>query len=125
MSDSKDIDNYLSIFPAGTQHLLEQLRKAIKNAAPGAIEKLSYQMPAYDLNGILVYFAGYKSHIGFYPTSKGIEAFKDKFGDYKWSKGAIQFPLNQPIPIDLVTDIVKFRVIQNQANAKKRAVSGA
>lgn len=75
-------------------------------------------MPAYKLNGILVYFAGYKQHIGFYPTSSGIEAFQDKLSDYKFSKGAIQFPFDKPLPVKLITDIVKYRIKQNEDKAK-------
>lgn len=85
---------------------------------------MSYGMPAYRLNGILVYFAAYENHIGFYPTSSGIEAFKHELGDFKWSKGAIQFPLDKPLPSKLVTRIVKFRVkedLEKRAASTKRA----
>jgi len=123
MIPSKYIDNYIAAFPADTQLLLDQLREIISKAAPEAKEKLSYQMPAFELNGILVYFAGYKNHIGFYPTSKGIEPFKAELSAYKWSKGTVQFALDQPIPAELVTKIVKFRVAQNQAKTKKCAIS--
>ena len=125
MNPSKDIDNYIANFPVSTQLLLEQLRETIRAAAPGAKEKISYQMPAFELNGILVYFAGYKNHLGFYPTGRGIEAFKGEFSTLKWSKGAVQFALDKPIPFDLVTRIVKFRVAENLEKVIKRSKSKA
>jgi uncharacterized protein YdhG (YjbR/CyaY superfamily) len=108
-----NVDFYIADFPAETQELLQQLRDTIKKAAPEAEEGISYQMPAYKLNGMLVYFAGYKNHIGFYPTGSGIEAFKHKMTAYKTSKGTVQFPLNQPLPLDLITEMVRFRVSEN------------
>jgi len=85
----------------------------MREAAPEAVEVISYQMPAFKLNGILVYFAAFKNHIGFYPTSSGIEQFKKELSPYKWSKGAVQFPLDKPIPFALVKKIVIFRVKEN------------
>jgi uncharacterized protein YdhG (YjbR/CyaY superfamily) len=110
----KNIDEYIATFPPETQTRLSQLRAAIHEAAPQAEETISYQMPAFRQNGVLVYFAAFKNHIGFFPTAAGIEAFKDKLSTYKTSKGTIQFPLNQPLPLDLIKEIVKTRVKQNQ-----------
>ena len=107
------VDEYISDFPAGTKSKLKELRKIIKKMAPKAEEKISYNMPGYSLNGMLVYFAGYKNHIGFYPTSSGILAFKKEISIYKNSKGAIQFPLDEPLPVDLISQIVEFRVGEN------------
>ena len=112
------IDEYINIFPPDIRTILEKMRQTIKKAAPGAAETISYQMPAFRLNGNLVYFAAFKNHIGFYPTSSGIEAFKTEISQYKWSKGAVQFPLDKPIPYDLVEKIVKFRVKENLAKKK-------
>ncbi|WP_316832455.1 iron chaperone [Pedobacter aquatilis] len=103
------IDEYIALFPAKTQQLLQQIRETIHKAVPNAKEVISYKMPAFKQNGVLVYFAAYEKHIGFYPTGSGIEAFKHEFGDYKWSKGAVQFPLNKPMPLDLITRITKFK----------------
>ena len=86
--------------------------------APDAEEKISYRMPAFEFHGILVYFAAFKDHIGFFPTASGIEAFKSDFAKYKWSKGGVQFPLDEPLPIDLITRIVKFRVVENLKKAE-------
>src|SRR5512136_2270655 len=94
----KTIDEYIKTFPVGTQSILEKMRQTIRKAAPGTIEAISYQMPAFKLNGVLVYFAAHKNHIGFYPTASGIEAFKAELTPYKFSKGAAQFPLDKPIP---------------------------
>jgi uncharacterized protein YdhG (YjbR/CyaY superfamily) len=117
----KSIDEYIATFPLDIQTLLQQLRAVIHEAAPEAEETISYQMPAFRQNGVLVYFAAFKNHIGFFPTAVGIEAFKDKLSSYKTSKGTVQFPLNQPLPLELVGEIVKLRVKQNQQ--KKTAQS--
>jgi uncharacterized protein YdhG (YjbR/CyaY superfamily) len=114
------IDEYISNFPPDVQKKLQHLRAVIKAAAPGAQEKISYQMPAFALKGILVYFAAYKNHIGFYPTASGIEAFKNHFSGYKWSKGAVQFPLNEPLPMELICKIVKFKVAENYKKTVKQ-----
>ena len=108
------IDEYIAQCPEEVQPILEKIREVIKESAPGAVEKISYQMPAFYLKGNLVYFGVHKRHIGFYPTGSGIEAFKDELSAYKWSKGAVQFPLDQPMPYDLIRKIVKFRVAENQ-----------
>ena len=109
----KTIDEYIATFPKNIQSILEELRQAIRNSAPKAEEAISYQMPTFKLNGNLVYFAAFKNHIGFYPTSSAIAAFKEELSDYKVSKGTIRFPLDKPIPFDLVKKIVKYRVKEN------------
>lgn len=108
------VDEYIAQFPEDIQQILFQIRAVIKDAAPGAVEKISYQMPGYSLKRGLVWFAAYKNHIGFYPTATGIAAFKDDLAGYKFSKGAVQFQLDAPIPFDLITKIVKFKVAENQ-----------
>ena len=110
----KTIDEYIAQFPDEIRERLLILRKTIKDIAPEAAEKISYSMPAFAYKGILVYFAAHKNHIGFYPTASGIEAFKEKFTEYKSSKGAIQFPNDKPLPLDLVREIVAFRVLENE-----------
>lgn len=107
------IDEYISSFPEQIQNLLQTLRKEIYSAAPEAEETISYGMPAFKQDGVLVYFAAFKNHIGFYPTGSGIEAFKDKLNGYKFSKGAVQFPFNKPLPLELIKDITKFRLKEN------------
>ncbi len=109
----KDIDEYIASFPKETQILLEKVRSTIRKSAPTAEEVISYSMPAFKLYGILVYFAGCKNHIGFYPTGSGTEVFKEEIAGFKSSKGAIQFPYDQPIPFELISKIVEFRVQQN------------
>lgn len=117
----KTVDEYLSTFPKNVKGILAELRMTIKQAAPQSEELISYNMPAFKLNGILVYYAAYKKHIGFYPTSSGIEAFKNELTGYKWAKGSIQFPLYQPLPTELITNIVKFRVMRNLEKATSKA----
>jgi uncharacterized protein YdhG (YjbR/CyaY superfamily) len=109
----KTIDEYIATFPPNIQTLLQQIRATIHKAAPEAEETISYQMPAFKQNGILVYFAAFKNHIGFFPTAQGIEAFKDKLAAYKTSKGTIQFPFDRPLPLELIEEIVRFRVKTN------------
>lgn len=111
------VPEYLATFPAATRKVLQELRRLIRDAAPGADETISYNMPAYRQTGMLVYFAGYKNHIGFYPTGAGIRAFEKEFGSYKYSKGAVQFPLDEPLPAKLIQRIVRFRVKEEQARA--------
>ncbi len=118
-----NIDEYIAAFPTETQILLEQIRRAIQEAAPDAEETISYAMPAFKLNGNLVYFAGYKNHIGFYATPNGHEAFKEELVVYKTGKGSVQFPLNQPMPLDLIKRMVAFRVKENEAKIKSKAKS--
>jgi uncharacterized protein YdhG (YjbR/CyaY superfamily) len=114
----KTIDEYIKTFPADIQNILEKMRQTIREIAPEATETISYQMPAFRLNGILVYFAVHKNHIGFYPTASGITKFKQELAPYEWTKGAVQFPLNKPIPLELVKMIVEFRVKENLAKQK-------
>ena len=118
------IDAYIASFPEDVQVKLDKLRQTIREAAPDAVEKISYQMPTFALHGNLVHFAAYKNHIGFYPTPSAIEKFQQELSSYKSSKGAVQFPLDQPIPYALVSQIVAFRVRENldkqTAQQKKR-----
>ncbi len=109
----KTIDEYIEFFPKEIQATLRDLRQAIREAAPQAEEAISYQMPAFKQNGILVYFAAFKSHIGFFPTSSGVEAFKEKLSAYETSKGTVRFPIDKPLPLELVKEIVRFRVKEN------------
>lgn len=115
------IDEYIASFSLGVQERLQQIRATIKSAAPDAQEKISYQMPTFYLHGNLVHFAAFKNHIGFYPTPSGIEAFQAELSTYKGAKGSVQFPLDQPLPLDLVRRIVEFRVAENLGNAAAKA----
>lgn len=119
-SDFKNTDEYIATFPEAVQQKLQSLRQTILNAAPEAEEVISYQMPSYKLNGNLVHFAGYKKHIGFYPGAAGIANFVEEIHDYKYAKGSVQFPIDQPLPLEIVTKIVQFRVKQNLEKAKKK-----
>jgi len=114
-----NIDDYIATFPDEMQVILEKLRQTIRKAAPDATEKISYQMPTFYLNGNLVHFAVYKNHIGFYPAPSGIVAFQDELKKYKTSKGAIQFPINEPLPLPLMKKIIAFRVKENLAKKLK------
>jgi len=117
------VDQYIAAFPADVKKRMQQLRKTIKAGAPNADELISYQMPGYKYFGMLVYFAAYKNHIGFYATPTGHAAFKKELSVYKEGKGSVQFPLDQPLPLSLVTKIVKFRVKQNLEKAKAKKLS--
>src|SRR5437899_8523818 len=110
-----NVDHYIAGFPEETQKHLNRLRSIIRKAAPAAEESISYGMPAYKLQGTLVYFGGFKNHVGFYPTASGIKNFQEEIAAYKNSKGAVQFPLNEPLPVKLVEKIVTFRVNENAA----------
>jgi uncharacterized protein YdhG (YjbR/CyaY superfamily) len=112
----KTIDEYIAGFPIDVQKKLRRMRSAIREAAPGATEKISYRMPAFFLHGVLVYFAAFRNHIGFFPTASGVSAFKNQLTGYKCSKGTIQFPLDKPIPYDLVRSIVIYRVKGSRKN---------
>jgi uncharacterized protein YdhG (YjbR/CyaY superfamily) len=114
------IAEYIAHFPAETQKLLQQIRQTIQKAAPDAKEVISYGMPAFKQHKVLVYFAAYSKHLGFYPTDSGIQAFKHELENYKWSKGAIQFPLDQPLPLDLISRITKFRAEEDLENIKRK-----
>ena len=115
------IDAYIATFPPETQAILEDIRATIRAAAPDAVEKISYQMPTFALEGNLVHFAAFKNHIGFYPTPSGTEAFKEEIARYRAGKGSIQFPLDEPMPLDLITRIVKMRVAENLEKAAQKA----
>jgi uncharacterized protein YdhG (YjbR/CyaY superfamily) len=112
------VEEYISGFPAATQKALEQVRAAIIKAAPKAEEEISYAMPGYTLNGPLVYFAGYEKHIGFYATPSGHHAFEEELSKYKQGKGSVQFPLDEPMPLALITKIVKYRIKENLEKGK-------
>ena len=114
------IDEYIADFPEDIQLKLEQVRATIKKVAPEAEETIKYGMPTFTLNGNLVYFAAFKNHIGFYPVPTGIEAFKKDFSVYKTGKGSVQFPLDQPMPLDLITKVVQFRIEENLSKPKKK-----
>jgi len=117
---AKDIDEYIADFPVDVQLLLQKVRTAIRKAAPKAEEAIKYQMPTFVLNGNLIHFAGYKNHIGLYPGSKPIEEFKDELSRYETSKGTVQLPLDEPIPVGLITKITKFCVKRNIERAVSR-----
>ena len=114
------IDDYIAQFPPDIQERLQAIRAVIHDAAPEAVEAISYQMPTFKLHGNLVHFAAYKNHIGFYPAPSGIEAFKDDLAAYQSSKGAIRFPLDKPLPLDLVRLIVLYRVQENTAASARK-----
>lgn len=114
------IEEYIATFPEDIGLRLQALREVIKAAAPAAQETISYQMPTFVLNGNLVHFAAFKKHIGFYPAPSGIEAFKAELAAYKSSKGAVQFPIDQPLPLELIGRIVAFRVAENQQKAARK-----
>lgn len=114
------IDEYIQGFPERIQAMLSELRSTIRLAAPHAMEKISYRMPCFHLNGNLVYFAAYEHHLGFYPTPSGIIAFQEALKGYKTSKGAIRFPIDDPLPLALVRQIVEFRVEENSKNKALR-----
>lgn len=109
----ESVDDYIASFPKNIQVILEELRQAIREVAPEATEVISYQMPAFQQNGILVWFAAFKNHIGFFPKVLAIEVFKEKLAPYQTSKGTIQFAITEQIPFDLVKEIVRFRIKEN------------
>lgn len=117
----KTIDEYIAGFPQDVQVLLEQVRQTIRAAAPEAEETIKYQMPTFMLNGNLVYFAAFKKHIGFYPIPSGIDAFKEELSRYEGGKGSVKFPLDQPLPLDLIRRIVEHRMQENSARAAAKA----
>jgi uncharacterized protein YdhG (YjbR/CyaY superfamily) len=117
------IDAYIAGFPKETQAVLTKMRAIIKKAAPGAEEKISYGIPTFFLHGNLVHFGGFKNHVGFYPTPSGIETFKKELAAYKGAKGSVQFPLDKPLPVELIKRMVQFRINKMKENAagKKKA----
>ncbi len=117
----KTIDQYIDTFPKEVQELLQIFRQTVKKAAPAeAAEKISYQIPTFTFHGNLVYFAAFKNHIGFYPTSGAVEAFKKELSFYKTAKGTIQFPLDKSLPLTLISKIVRYRVRENLARKQKK-----
>jgi uncharacterized protein YdhG (YjbR/CyaY superfamily) len=120
MSAPKNIDEYIANFPKDVQEILEKIRATIKKAAPNAEETINYQIPTFTLNGNLVHFAAFKSHIGFYPTPTGVEKFKKELAVYEGAKGSVKFPLDKPIPYTLIRKIVTFRVKENLERATKK-----
>jgi uncharacterized protein YdhG (YjbR/CyaY superfamily) len=116
----KTIDEYIATFPKDIQEILQKIRATIKNAAPGAQETIKYQMPTFTLEGNLVYFAAFKKHIGFYPPVKGLLKFKEELAGYEGPKGSLIFPLDKPMPYDLISEIVKFRVEENHVRAQAK-----
>jgi uncharacterized protein YdhG (YjbR/CyaY superfamily) len=121
-STANSIDEYIARFPSETRKALEEVRALIRASAPDATEAISYAMPTFDLNRRhLVHFAGYASHVGFYPIPSGIQAFKAELEPYKQGKGSVQFPLDQPMPADLIRRIVEFRVEENLGRTAKKS----
>ncbi len=116
----KTIDEYIATFPVEVQQHLKQIREVIKKTAPQAEEKIGYGMPTFTLNGNLIHFAAYKNHIGLYPAPQALEEFKEALSGYKGSKGAVQFPLDQPIPLPLIERITKYRVQKNLEKPLKK-----
>jgi len=114
------VDDYIANFPPEVQEILEQVRTTIRQAAPGAEETIKYRLPTFTLKGNLVHFGAFKTHIGFYPTPTGIDAFKDELSVYTGAKGSVQFPLEKPIPFDLIRRIVEFRVKENLERAESK-----
>jgi uncharacterized protein YdhG (YjbR/CyaY superfamily) len=122
-NDYKTIDEYILAFPPKVQEKLKQIREVIKAAAPEAEERISYKMPAFSFKGNLVYFAAFRNHIGFYPTGSGVVRFQKELANYKSGKGSVQFPLDEQLPLELISKIVKFRVSENIGEFKgKREV---
>lgn len=121
MNATKDIDEYIGQFDLPVQALLNQMRAIIAEAAPDAKEVISYGMPAFKQKGVLVYFAAASKHIGFYPTGSGVAAFEEVLTElgYKFSKGAIQLPMDKPLPKDLIQKIVRFRILDDDLRSKK------
>jgi uncharacterized protein YdhG (YjbR/CyaY superfamily) len=118
-STASSIDDYIAEFPPETQEVLKELRSLIKASAPDATETISYAIPTFDLKGKhLVHFAGFKNHIGFYPTASGIDAFMEELKTYKSGRGSVQFPLAKPLPRDLISRMVEFRVQENRKASK-------
>jgi uncharacterized protein YdhG (YjbR/CyaY superfamily) len=116
------VDEYIRTFPKEVQDILENIRHAIRMAAPEAEEVISYQIPAFKLNGNLVYFAGWKNHVAFYPSSSAIKMFSEELSSYETTKGTIKFPLDKPIPFGLIAEITKFRVKENLARKNKKKI---
>ncbi len=123
--ESEEIEAYIGQFPEATRSILRRLRATVREAAPGAEERISYRMPAYFLEGPLVYFAAYARHVGFYPTASGIEAFAAELSPYKHAKGSVQFPLDRPLPYELVARITKFKIEDNARRIAEKLEAAA
>jgi uncharacterized protein YdhG (YjbR/CyaY superfamily) len=119
----KTVAEYISVHPPHARKLLQELRQTIKKAAPRAEESISYSMPAFKLHGMLVWYAAYKGHIGFYPKPSAIEAFKKELSEYKQAKGSVQFPIDKPLPVKLISKMVKYRVEENLEKENLKAIS--
>jgi uncharacterized protein YdhG (YjbR/CyaY superfamily) len=115
------IDEYIATFPPETQRLLQEIRATIQSAAPDAVEKISYQMPTFCLNGNLIHFAAFKHHIGIYPMPSAIRAFAEKLSVYVGAKGSVRLPLDKPLPLELINQIVKFRVAENHKKVEAKS----
>ena len=120
MQKPANADEYIAAFPADVQKHLQEIRGVIKKAVPQAQEVISYGMPAYKVNSVLVYFAGWEKHIGFYPGASGIAHFKDDLAIYKGAKGSVQFPLDEPLPVEIINRIVAFRIKEDAEIAEAR-----
>jgi uncharacterized protein YdhG (YjbR/CyaY superfamily) len=118
------MDEYIRGFPEEVQKILQEVRSTIKKAVPDAEETISYRMPAFRLKGILLYFAAYRRHIGLYPTASGIAAFKDELTGYKSAKGSVQFPIDQPMPLELIARIAKYRAEVNTGKSSEKRKAG-
>jgi uncharacterized protein YdhG (YjbR/CyaY superfamily) len=118
MRKPENTSAYIASFPLKTRKMLTQIRKAVKEAAPGAEEVISYGMPALKMKGVLVYYAAYEHHIGFYPTPSAIKKFKKELKDYNTSKGTVQFPLDEPLPLELIQALTRYRVSQDGVKKK-------
>jgi len=123
MENVENIDQYIAQFENTVQQLLMTMRSTINKVVPEAQECINYGMPTFKLNGNLVHFAGYKNHIGFYPTPSAISAFATEISEYKWAKGSVQFPIDEPLPLDLIRRMVEFRVNENLAKPKAKTHS--
>ncbi|HUX37365.1 MAG TPA: DUF1801 domain-containing protein [Rectinemataceae bacterium] len=123
--ESEEVEAYIGQFPEATRTILQRLRATIREAAPGAEERISYRMPAYFLDGPLVYYGAYARHVGFYPTGSGIEAFAAELSAYKHDKGSIQFPLDKALPYELVARITKFKVQDNARRVAEKREAAA
>ena len=119
-SNSKDVDDFIAKYPTDVQKILRKIRAIIRELAPDAHEKLGYGIPTFTLNGNLVHYSALTNHIGFYPTPSGIEKFKKQLSKYEGAKGSVQFPLDQPIPYDLIRKITEFRVKEQRAKSRKK-----
>ncbi len=118
-TDYQSIDEYINAFPRDVQQVLEGIRQAVHEAAPEAKEVISYQMPTFRQNGILVHFGAHTHHIGFYPTPSAINAFEEELAEYESAKGSVKFPLDKPMPFDLIKEMVQYKVEENRTKPEK------